>query len=166
MFQILIENFFLLQMDVNFEITRPEAIPPTQGSTFSAGVDIYSPISGTVPANGKLDLNTYLSVNMPEGVYGRIAARSSLALNNSIIILGGVIDRDYSGEIRIILFNLSNEDYHFFRGDRIAQIIFEKYLQVSLRCFKHIDFNEGSSPFVKDCLLCIRNSKGFGSTGK
>jgi dUTP pyrophosphatase len=153
-------------MDVYFEIKRPEAILPTQGSAFSAGVDLYSPVAGTVPANGKLDLNTYLSVKMPEGVYGRIAPRSSLALNNSITILGGVIDRDYSGEIRIILFNLSDKDYHFFRGDRVAQIIFEKYLQVSLRCLKHIEFNEGSFPFVKDCLLCIRNSKGFGSTGK
>ena len=62
---------------------------------------------------------------IPTGCYGRIAPRSGLALKKFIDIGAGIIDTDYRGEIGVILFNFSNEDFVLNMGDKIAQIIFE-----------------------------------------
>jgi dUTP pyrophosphatase len=144
-------------MDVEIICFKPEAIAPTQGSPFSAGIDLYSPDNGVIPPMSQRLINTHIKLVIPKGVYGRIAARSSLALHNSILVLAGVVDNDYRGEINVLLFNLSQNDFHFKRGDRIAQIIFEKYYQVSLSCKTH-----GNNC----CEHCTRNENGFGSTGK
>ena len=52
-----------------------------------------------------------ISIVIPDNCYGRIAGRSGLASKNSIIIGGGVVDNDYRGEIKVIIFNLSNKEF-------------------------------------------------------
>ena len=59
-------------------------------------------------------------MQIPEGNYGRIAPRSGLALKHMIDIGGGVIDSDYRGEVKVILFNLSDSDFTVNKNDRIA----------------------------------------------
>ena len=59
--------------------------------------------------------------------YGRIAPRSGLVANFGIHVGAGVIDPDYFGEIKVVLFNLSDSDYFVEIGHRVAQIICEKY---------------------------------------
>ena len=61
----------------------------------------------------------------PSGTYGRIASRSSLAANQSIDVGAGVLDPDYTGEVRVLLVNNGNEIFQVNKGDRIAQLILE-----------------------------------------
>ena len=60
-------------------------------------------------------------------VWHHSAARSGLAAKNSIDVGAGVIDADYRGEVKVLLFNLSDVDFEVKAGDRIAQLIIEKY---------------------------------------
>ena len=57
---------------------------------------------------------------VPLGHYGRMAPRSGLAVKKFIDVGAGVIDSDYRGEVKILLFNFSNEDFEVKKGDRIA----------------------------------------------
>lgn len=63
---------------------------------------------------------------IPEGFYGRIAPRSGLACKKFIDVGAGVVDSDYRGEVKVLLFNFSKEDFEVEVGDRIAQIIIEQ----------------------------------------
>ncbi len=100
---------------------------PTKGSPNSAGFDLYSAHDVIIPAIGKELVFTDISMEFPVGYYGRIAPRSGLAKKHFLDIGAGVIDPDYTGNIGILLFNFGTEIYSIKRGDRIAQLIFEKY---------------------------------------
>ena len=102
------------------------AILPTPGSTWAAGLDLYSAYNLTVPAQGLVSVVTDLQLVVPEGFYGRIAPRSGLALHHHIDIGAGVIDEDYRGNVTVILFNYSDKVFVINRGDRVAQLICEK----------------------------------------
>jgi dUTP pyrophosphatase len=52
-----------------------------------------------------------LKVALPSGHYGRLASRSGLALNHFIVVGAGVIDADYRGEVKVLLFNFGAEDF-------------------------------------------------------
>ena len=87
---------------------------------------------------------------LPPGTYGRIAPRSGLSLKG-IDVGAGVIDRDYRGEIKVLLINNSAQPFAVNKGDRIAQLICEKIVY----------------PYIKEDILdyTTRGDKGFGSTG-
>merc|ERR1711935_1011648 len=70
---------------------------------------------------------TGIAMAIPEGNYGRIAPRSGLAAKHSIDVGAGVIDSDYRGEVKVLLFNLSDVDFNLKANERIAQLIIEKY---------------------------------------
>ena len=106
-----------------------------------------------MPAAGKALVKTDLSIAVPEGTYGRIAPRSSLAWKNSIHVGAGVIDGDYRGTVGVVLFNLSTQDFFVMKGDRIAQLILEKILIAEVEEVDELD-------------ITSRGSGGFGSTGQ
>ena len=91
---------------------------------------------------------------MPKGMEAQIRHRSGLALKHGITVLNspGTIDSDYRGEIKIILINLSNNEFEINRNDRIAQMVFAEISQVN--------FEE-----VNDLDDTLRGGRGFGSTG-
>jgi dUTP pyrophosphatase len=92
-------------------------------------------------------------MSIPPGYYGRIAPRSGLALKYGIDVLAGVVDAGYRGEICVILYNTDKDNlFHIKTGDRIAQIIIEKYYPM--------DFVE-----VEKLDESIRGNSGFGSSG-
>ena len=73
-----------------------------------------------------------VSVSLPAGVYGRIASRSSSALNG-LTAEAGVIDPDYDGPIKTVLRNNSTDAPTIVkRGDNVAQLVLEKYLVTNL----------------------------------
>lgn len=129
------------------------AIVPTRGSIKAAGYDLYAIESYVLKPGERKLFKTGLSMEIPSGLYGRIAPRSGLAFKNGIDVLAGVIDEDYRGEIGVILINLGNEDKAIAANDKIAQIIFENYTEV--------DFTES----VK-LEETTRGSGGYGSTDK
>ena len=103
------------------------AILPVKGSLEAAGYDLHSLEEKIVPARGKALISTGIAMAIPSGNYGRIAHRSGLAAKNMIDVGAGVIDADYRGEVRVLLFNLSDTDFQVKPEDRIAQLIVEKY---------------------------------------
>lgn len=130
-----------------------EASLPTKGSDFAAGFDLYSAHSATIPPFSNALIQTDLSPTFPDGCYGRIAGRSGLALYNKIIIGGGVVDPDFRGNVSVVLFNLGLEPFEIQRGDRIAQMICEKYTPAQIcevKCLsdtKRADRGFGSSNY-------------------
>jgi len=103
-----------------------QATLPTKSSCQSAGFDLYSAYDYIIKPFGKRLIKTDIQICLPCGTYGRIAPRSSLALNNHIDIGAGVIDEDYRGNICIIIFNHSDKEFFVKKGDSVAQLICEK----------------------------------------
>jgi len=99
-----------------------DAIIPTRATVRSAGLDLYSPCEYTVTSNTRKIVNIGIGIKLPTGTYGQILSRSSLALNG-IYVVGGVIDEDYRGPIKVILHNDTDKDYVVNKGDRIAQLL-------------------------------------------
>jgi dUTP pyrophosphatase len=129
-----------------------QAIIPNRKSDLAAGYDLHTAYDCTIPPRSKYIIKTDLQMSFPKNTYGRIADRSSIALNQHINVVAGVIDSDYRGNICIIVFNHSNNFVNFKAGDRIAQIICEK--------IKYPIIKE-----VQELSKTIRNNNGFGSTG-
>jgi dUTP pyrophosphatase len=130
-----------------------EAIIPARGSDGAAGYDISSVVDIVVPALGRTAVATGLAIRVPEGTYGRVAPRSGLAYKHGLDVLAGVIDEDYRGEVKVILYNTSERDYIIKKGDRIAQLILEKIVTPNVA-------------IVLDLEDTGRGVGGFGSTGR
>jgi dUTP pyrophosphatase len=81
---------------------------PVRGSALAAGYDVSSAEDTEIPARGKALVSTGLVVAVPEGTYGRVAPRSGLAWKHFIDVGAGVIDADYRGELKVLLFNHSD----------------------------------------------------------
>ena len=136
------------QVKLNYEDSQA----PTRGSDEAAGYDLYSYESETVvPKQIKL-IDTGISIRVPEGTYGRIAPRSSVS-KKGILINAGVIDRDYRGPVKVMVHNLSNNDYVINKNDRIAQLILEQIKTPPVELVEELDDT-------------VRGEGGFGSTGK
>lgn len=135
------------------KLLHPDAHVPKRGSEKAAGYDLYGIEKITIPAKSSSVVSTGVAVAVPEGHYGRVAPRSGLAFKHGIDVGAGVVDSDYRGEIKILLFNLSNEDYTIEKGDRVAQLILEKISILESEVVDDLDETE-------------RGVKGFASTGK
>lgn len=125
---------------------------PVKGSPHSAGYDLCALEECVVKSKDKMLVSTGLSMAIPDGYYGRVAPRSGLACKNFIDVGAGVVDSDYRGEVKVLLFNFSNEDFLIKEGDRIAQLIVEKIGLTELVEVENLEETE-------------RNEGGFGSTG-
>ena len=88
-----------------------DAIIPIKGSTKAAGHDLFSTEDIVIPTRGQAIVGTGVSIGLPEGTYGRIAPRSGLAVRHGINIGAGVIDADYTGELKVLLLNQGATNY-------------------------------------------------------
>lgn len=132
----------------------PDAIIPTRGSAGAVGYDLYSIEDTTVPSS-LLRFNmvkTGIAIQLPEGTYGRVAPRSGLTCKKQINVGAGVIDRDYTGEIMVCLFNNGGMNFDIKKGDRIAQLIIERCETPEVEEVEELDTTD-------------RGEGGFGSTG-
>jgi len=125
---------------------------PTRTSDGAAGYDLYSCEDTLVPSRGKAIVKTGISIALPDGCYGRIAPRSGLAAKHHIDIGAGVVDKDYRGEVGVVMFNLANSDYPVKQGDRVAQLVLERIFTPPVVEVEDLDSTE-------------RGEGGFGSTG-
>ena len=130
-----------------------DAKVPTKGSELAAGYDISSSEEFTLAPKSRHAFTTGLAFAIPVGHYGRVAPRSGLAVKNGIDVGAGVIDADYRGEVKVLLFNLGEEEYTVKKGDRIAQLIIERISTPEVVQVEDLDSTE-------------RGEGGFGSTGK
>ena len=141
----------ILAERIKFKRLGNDAVIPTRGSSQAAGLDLYSTEQKRVLRGERTLVGTGVAIGLPQGTYGRIAPRSGLASKAGISIDAGVIDRDYTGEIKVLLVNNGSEEFSIQRGDRIAQIVIE-------RC------SLGEAMEVDSLEETERNSNGFGST--
>ncbi len=125
---------------------------PSYAHSGDAGADLKASEGCTVPARGKCLVSTGLSIALPDRHVGLIWPRSGLAVKHSIDCGAGVIDAKYRGEVKILLFNHSDDDFNIEPGDRIAQLLIQKVESVN---FMPVDNLEETA----------RNQAGFGSTG-
>ena len=127
-------------------------IIPARGSPMAAGYDLSSSEDVSITKGTRGLVSTGIAFTVPYGTYGRIAPRSGLAVKKGIQVGAGVIDRDYTGEVKVVLFNHGDEDVEIKRGDRIAQLIIEQIEMPEVKV-------------VSELLMTERGEGGFGSTG-
>jgi dUTP pyrophosphatase len=107
---------------------------PLYETALSAGMDLRAFISEelTIKPFQRTLIPTGLFIELEKGYEAQIRPRSGLALKHGITVLNspGTIDADYRGEIKILLINLSDEEFAVKNGDRIAQMIVSKHEQI------------------------------------
>ena len=125
---------------------------PKRQTEGSAGYDVHARTGYTIPCGGRTCVETGIAVRIPDGHVGFLKARSSMALQG-IDVQGGVIDSDYTGEIKVILSNASPvNEYHVNAHQRVAQLVVLPIFTGPVR------------PLA--CLsVTKRGDGGFGSTG-
>ncbi|MGM0375521.1 MAG: dUTP diphosphatase [Bacteroidota bacterium] len=122
----------------------------------SAGVDLRANLNDDVLIKPleRVMVPTGLFIELPRGYEAQIRPRSGLAAKHGITVLNtpGTIDSDYRGEIKVILVNLSNDEFTIQNGDRICQMVVHKY--------ETFNWEE-----VSELNLTQRGGGGFGHTG-
>jgi dUTP pyrophosphatase len=128
------------------------AIIPRRATHGSVGYDLFSIENVTVNPSELVCVSTGVAVKLPVGTYGRIASRSGFSVKYNTHVGAGVIDPDYTGEIKVVLYNVGTSSVNIKQFDRIAQLIVEK-------C---------STPQIIEVTALKETSRGqggFGSTG-
>lgn len=140
--------------NVKFKKLTPFATAPTSGTAASAGWDLYAADSMSVEPGEFIKVPTDIAIAIPNGYFGAVYSRSSVGTKGGLRVCQGVavIDSDYRGNLIVPLYNQSKETKIVNRGDRIAQLVIQPYLQVRLELVDELDETE-------------RGEGGFGSTG-
>jgi dUTP pyrophosphatase len=122
-----------------------------------SGFDLYSTESITIPPFGRSLIPTGVYFDIPEGFEVQIRSKSGLAIKQGLMVLNspGTIDEGYTGEIKVILFNVNNHKVTINKGMKVAQAVLSRCLQG-----RWVDLIKVDTIPSKD-----RNENGFGSTG-
>lgn len=143
-------------MDIKYKKLNDLAKVPTRGSDSAAGYDLYAATEGKFiiyPHSTEM-VSTGLSLELPEGYFGAIFARSGLATKQGLRPANcvGVVDSDYRGEIKVALHNDTDFVQTFEEGDRVAQLVLLPYIEMTFLEAEELTETE-------------RGEDGFGSTG-
>ena len=144
-------------MKINIKKLTETAILPERGSSFAAGYDLFADVKEVleIQSHKTAMIPTGLAMEIPEGYFGGIFARSGLASKESLRPANcvGVVDADYRGEVKVALHNDSDELRTITPGQKVAQLVVVPFLSV--------EFDE-----VDSLSDTVRGAGGFGSTGK
>jgi dUTP pyrophosphatase len=155
-FEIELLTFARMPIEVRI-VNRSNNDLPTYATDGSAGLDIRAFIESPfiMQPMQRAAIPTGIFIELPKGYEAQVRPRSGLALKQGITVLNtpGTIDSDYRGEIKIILINLSGEEQVIQNGERIAQLVIQKYEKVNWTLVEQLEET-------------ARNAGGFGHTGK
>lgn len=146
-------------MEIKIKKLYKEVLTPSHGSEYAAGYDLYAYLGGydecTIEPHQTFKIGTGIAMEIPEGYFGALFARSGLASKKGLRPANcvGVVDSDYRGEIRVAVHNDTDEPQKFYNNERIAQLVVIPCLSVK---FTEVDTLSETE----------RGSGGFGSTGK
>lgn len=130
---------------------------PTYATVASSGLDIRAKLDSPLVLKSleRVLVPTGLFFEIPVGYEAQVRPRSGFAIKHGITVLNspGTIDADYRGEVKVILVNLSVDEFIINPGERIAQIVFSKVEQIT--------WNE-----VNVVSTTVRGDGGFGHTGR
>jgi len=142
---------------VNLEvlIVAEPGFEPSYAKPGDAGADLRSTENHSIPPGGRQLVRTGVKVALPDGYVGLVHPRSGLAAKHGITVLNtpGTVDAGYRGELMVTLLNTSDETFEVERGDRIAQILFQRV--------ERADFIS-----VVELPESARGDGGFGSSGR
>ncbi len=138
-------------------INKSKHLLPEYATPLSAGMDLRANIEQPEtlkPLERKL-ISTGIYIELPPGFEAQIRPRSGLAFKHGISIVNspGTIDADYRGEIKVILINLSNEEFVINDGERICQMVISKHERIEWQQVESLEDTD-------------RGDGGFGHTGK
>ena len=141
-------------MEIKIKKLYEDSIIPTRGSEDAAGYDLYAHESAVIEPHTTKKIGTGVAIQPPKYSFGAVFARSGLAAKQGLRPANcvGVCDYDYTGEYIVALHNDSNEERMVKAGERIGQVVFMPYVNVS---FVEVDELEETE----------RGDGGFGSTG-
>jgi dUTP pyrophosphatase len=129
---------------------------PAYATVAAAGIDLRASLTDDLLLRPmeRQAVSTGLFLELPTGYEAQIRPRSGLAAKHGITVLNspGTIDADYRGEIKVLLINLSNDNFAIAHGDRIAQMVIAKHERAE---WVEVDSLEETD----------RGSGGFGHTG-
>jgi len=142
------------KIKVKIEVVDKEIPLPKYQTSGAAGMDLHSAEELVVPKGEFRMISTGLKLAVPSGYEGHVRPRSGLAAKNGVTVLNtpGTLDSDYRGLLKVILVNHGKEDFKVNKGDRIAQIVFNKFETADLEVVDSLDETS-------------RGEGGFGSTG-
>ncbi|KAA9340988.1 dUTP diphosphatase [Adhaeribacter soli] len=130
---------------------------PEYQTSLSAGLDLRANLEAPVSLKPlqRVLIPTGLFLELPEGFEAQIRPRSGLAYKHGITVLNspGTIDADYRGEVKVLLVNLSEEEFIVQDGERVAQMIVARH--ETIRWEETVELSETE-----------RGAGGYGSTGK
>lgn len=144
-------------MKINIKKLTETAILPERGSAYAAGYDLFADVKEVleIAPHTTAMIPTGLAMEIPEGYFGGIFARSGLASKESLRPANcvGVVDTDYRGEVKVALHNDGDVVRVITPGQKVAQLVVVPFLSV--------EFDE-----VDELSETVRGVGGFGSTGK
>lgn len=142
-------------VDVKISLLDPDLPAPSYAKDGDAGADLRAREQVALAPGERAVVRTGVAIALPEGYVGLVHPRSGLAAKHGITIVNapGTVDSGYRGELMVTLLNTDqNETYEVQRGDRIAQLVIQKY--------EHATFD-----VVEELPVSERGTAGFGSTG-
>ena len=143
---------FVNMFEIKYYSTSNNSHVLTKATPGSAGFDLYSAENKELKAWSNWSISTGLKFRIPDDMFGKIFSRSGQFLRDKVTVEGGVIDSDYRGALKILLFNHSSSVFEIKNGQRIAQIVFFKKVHVNFNCVESFEPEE-------------KNDSGFGSSG-
>ncbi len=139
-------------MKLKIKKLNNKAVLPSYAHENDAGMDLFSVEDFILSSGERIVCQTGIAMAIPMGFVGLIWDKSGIAAKRGIKTLSGVIDSSYRGEIGVVLYNLSGEDYKISKGDKVAQMLIQKIESPEI---EEVDNLEDTD----------RGDGGFGSTG-
>lgn len=143
-------------MKLNIRKIHPEAIIPQYATPGASGLDLHARIPHEIylQPGVRFTVPTGIAIELPEGFEGQVRPRSGMAKKHGVTVLNapGTVDRDFRGEICVILINHGDEAHKIEPNDRIAQLVIAPVVRAELEQVGVLKETE-------------RGDGGFGSTG-
>jgi len=147
-------------LDLIVATTSPTAKMPVKSGNLEAGIDFFADLHAfgektIIYPNARKTISLGVAMAIPSGWFLRLAGRSGLARDKGIMVLGGIIDCTYRGEIAALLYNSGDHPWTVNHGDKVLQGVILPVPEVEFRQVKSIS----------DLPASDRGEKGFGSSG-
>lgn len=139
-------------MRMNYVKIYFDSVAPHRATPGSAGFDLSAYDTAQIKPQSRALIGVGIKLKIPDGHVGLIKARSGLAFRKGIVVGAGILDSDYTGEVKVLLFNLSEEMFVVSKGDKIAQLLIQAVAYPELKRVSQLENTE-------------RGEGGFGSTG-
>lgn len=140
-------------MKIKVKKLTESAKTPEYANPGDAGMDLFSDEEVLIGSKERALISTGISVEFPEEFVALVWDKSGIATKKGLTKIAGVIDSGYRGEWKIALLNVGSEEIKIEKGDKIAQVLFQK--------FKRAEIEE-----VDSLSESVRGEGGFGSSGK